>query len=505
METNGPKTGIIYCRVSSQEQVAGTSLVMQERVCREYAARENIRVMACFVEEGESAKTTQRTEFQKALNFCSEKKRPVDFFIVHKLDRFARNLGGHMTTQIILRKYGTKLRSVSEQIDETPAGQLMEGVLATIAEFDNNVRSQRSKSGMVEKTKKGIWVWAAPMGYVRAAKGGNLIVDETTAVYIKMAFEQYAYGGHTFRSLAKLLTERGFRTRNGKKACPQLMEKIIRNPIYYGVIRATWGEYPAAFEAIIDEELFWRCQPGKRRNVRRARENPDFPLRGFAVCPDCSRSLTGSASTGRKGVKYPYYHHQIQGCAAARFIPSETFEQNFVEYLDEITPGSRYEKVFKAVVMDVWKSNYKKLDGANAKIRKTIETLEVERQRVFDLHINGTYSDEDFMRQKSRVNESIYAQRQFLLENHVEEFNMEEALEYCFQFVRQSARQWLELKDLPAHRARFQNQIFPEKVTYNGKKFGTKKMSMVYNMNQQSGADKSKLVTLRGFEPRFVP
>ena len=36
------KNGIIYCRVSSLEQVDGTSLESQERVCQEYAKRENI-------------------------------------------------------------------------------------------------------------------------------------------------------------------------------------------------------------------------------------------------------------------------------------------------------------------------------------------------------------------------------------------------------------------------------------------------------------------------------
>ena len=74
MEPSSEKTGIIYCRVSSQEQVQGTSLTMQERYCRQYAEREHIKVLECFIEEGESAKTTNRTEFQKALAFCADKK-----------------------------------------------------------------------------------------------------------------------------------------------------------------------------------------------------------------------------------------------------------------------------------------------------------------------------------------------------------------------------------------------------------------------------------------------
>jgi predicted site-specific integrase-resolvase len=54
------KTGIVYARVSSAEQVQGTSLEMQQRECHEYAKRNDIDVLDTFVEEGESAKTADR-------------------------------------------------------------------------------------------------------------------------------------------------------------------------------------------------------------------------------------------------------------------------------------------------------------------------------------------------------------------------------------------------------------------------------------------------------------
>ena len=77
------KTAVIYCRVSSNEQVKGTSLAMQEKLCVEYAERQGLDVLKIYVEEGESAKTADRTEFQKALAQCADKKQPVDQFIVY--------------------------------------------------------------------------------------------------------------------------------------------------------------------------------------------------------------------------------------------------------------------------------------------------------------------------------------------------------------------------------------------------------------------------------------
>lgn len=506
MDISPEKTGIAYVRVSSSEQVQGTSLAMQERLCKEFAEREAIKLLAVFVEEGESAKTANRTEFQKALAFCSSKKRPVNFFIVHKIDRFARNQADHFATQAILKKYGTELRSVSEPISNDPVGKAMEGMLAVFAEFDNNVRSARSRSGMVEKVKQGIWVSQAPLGYKRITKGGNLIVDDDIAPYIRQVFEEYAKGFYSFRSLAQHMAARGMRTRQGKKPCMQLMEKIVRNPIYYGLIKVFDLEVMGVFAPIIEEELFWKCQSRTRnkfRSGKRQTENPDFPLRRFATCAQCRQILTGSTSTGRGGVKYPYYHHHKQDCPLATSIPKETLEQNFVEFLQTVSPSRKYEKLFKAVVTDVWQSNYKRLDSENARIRKEIEALESERQRVFNMHRTGKYSDSEFLEQKDYINIKVAEKKLLLQEKQIEEFSMETALDYCFRFVRDTAKTWVKLASYPEHRARFQNQVFPEKVEFDGQKFGTKKMSLVYKLNQPNTTETSSIVTLPGVEPGF--
>jgi site-specific DNA recombinase len=508
MADTGGKTGIIYCRVSSAEQVAGTSLAMQEHSCREYAEREKITIIGCFIEEGESAKTANRTEFQKALGFCAEKKNSVDFFIVHKIDRFARNQEDHAITQAILRRSNTKLRSVSEQIDETPVGKMMEGVLSVFAEFDNNVRASRSMSGMIERVKKGVWVWKAPLGYKRMSEGGNLVIDDSEAPYIRLAFEEWAKGTYSLRSLAAFLNERGFRTRSGRKIISQLLYHIIHNQIYNGTIRAFGLEVKGAFTPLISEELFLKCQTPMRRKFNSGShtvDSPDFPLRRFVNCTACESRYTGSFSTGRKGVRYPYYHHQKQGCALATSIPKDTVEEKFIEFLGEISPKHKqYEKAFKAVVMDVWQSNYKKLDGENARIRKEITVLETERQHVFDMQRAGIYTDAEFIEQKDYINTQVQAKKLLLEEKRIEEFSMEEALNYCFEFVRDSGKTWTEFENEPAYRLRFQNMIFPEKVSFDGKKFGTKKTALVYKLNEASDADLTNLVRPLGFEPRTI-
>ena len=502
------KTGIIYARVSSWEQVSNTSLEKQVRECKSFAEKLEIEVITePFVEEGESAKSAKRTEFQKALAYCSKYK--PSYFIVYKIDRFARNQDDHVATRAFLRKFGTELRSVTEPIDESTVGRLQEGILSVFAEFDNNVRAERSKGGMMEKFRKGIWVWRAPEGYMRLTKGGNLVVDEKLAPYIRLAFEEYAKGVHSFKSLAKFLEDRGFRTRSGKKPCMQLMQKILRNPIYCATIRAWGEEHKGTFEAIVEESLYWQCQPGKRKSKfhsgPRITVNPLYPLKRFTVCSDCGKSLTGSASRGRRGTKYLYYHHHKQDCAKARSIPKAILERDFQKFLQSVSPDKEYEKVFKAIVVDVWKSNYKKLDEEHQRIDREVALLRDERQKIFRFHQEGKYTDSEFQEQKSLINERI-RQREFLRdEKLVEEFDMEEALDYCFRLIRHSADTWVKLSEQPILQSRFQNQVFPEKVFYDGKKFGTNKISLVYDLNQKRRSKKSHLVTVRGIDPRFKP
>lgn len=138
-------------------------------------------------------------------------------------------------------------------------------------------------------------------------------------------------------------------------------------------------------------------------------------------------------------------------------------------------------------------------------MRKEIEKLEIERQRVFDLHRSGKYSDNEFLEQKNIINAVVQQKKLMLEEKRVEEFDMDVALDYCFRFVRHTAETWLKLEKLPSHRARFQKKIFPEKINFNGKKFGTTKMSMVYKLNKENGSNKSQLVTLPGLEPGLTP
>ena len=495
------RTCVIYCRVSSKEQTEGTSLETQERICKEYAEHNGMNVLKVFIEMGESAKTADRTEFTKALAFCQNKKQQVHYFIVYKVDRFARNQDDHVVVRTLLKKVGTELRSATEGFDNTSVGRAMEGMLSVFAEFDNNNRRERTKEGMKKRFREGIWVWPAPLGYYKpvTGKGTNIFPDPETAPLIKLGFEEYAKGVHTYKSLAIFLAERGLRTREGKIPSLQLVDKILRNPVYYGLMSSFGEVCMGSFAPIITQELFMACQGEQKFIKPRSVNNPTFPLRKFIVCSECGAKLTGSNSSGKKGRKYAYYHHGKVKCSKSLSIPKEAFEQQFVELLDSIVPTAKYEKLFKAVVLDLWEEKHKDAHAENSRIQREIDKLHQDRLQTFEYHRKGVYTDDDFKLQKRIIEEQISQKRLLILDTTTQEFEMNKALEYCFDSIRNASRIWLESGY--ERRIQLQRLILEKPLAFDGKEFGNPELCVVLQQKKNPSLDSSSLVARRGIEP----
>ena len=495
--------------MSSKEQIEGTSLETQERQCREYANRHSWAVSQVYVELGESAKTADRTEFAKAINYCCEKKGRVDYFVVYKIDRFSRKAEDHLMVRAVLSKAGTELRSVMEPINESATGKLMETVIAGFAEFDNNVRAERTKSGMRQRVEEGYWVWAPQLGFYKPNKGKktHIVPDPAYVPYVRMAFEEFRKGGRTYRAIQDFLTRQGLLTRRGKPIKLQEVQKMLRNPIYCGIIRAFGRDWPGGFEPIISKELFFACQqkPGTISvlSAPRSAENPTFPLRKIITCMECGNPITGSATRGRKGKRYPYYHHWNRECMAAKSIPKHVLEDAFLAHLERIKPNVRYLQLFKAVIIDIWESNYQTLDQQNAAARKRIEKLEQERQQVFKLHREKIYSDAEFLEQKAAIARQLDEQHTLIEDRRVEEFKMEEVMDFCMDYLTNVAEKWRGLEDNYPARIRFQNLLFKSKLPFDGKTFGTAELSPIFEQKTNSRGEKSLLVARRGVEPLF--
>jgi site-specific DNA recombinase len=137
----------IYLRVSTLEQAQkdqdpeGYSIPAQREACRRKADSLDADVVAEFIDRGESARSADRPQL-KAMLAKLKTDKDIDYVIVHKVDRLARNRDDDFSINLAIRAAGTQLVSATENIDATPSGKLMHGIMATIAEFYGTVRFQ---------------------------------------------------------------------------------------------------------------------------------------------------------------------------------------------------------------------------------------------------------------------------------------------------------------------------------------------------------------------------
>ena len=94
----------------------------------------------------------------------------------------------------------------------------MEGVLAAFAQFDNDVRSDRTRAGMKAALELGRWVFLAPIGYLNAPRAmrKSLMYDPERAPLVRRAFEEYATGRFTKKQLLKQARAWGLADRRGR-------------------------------------------------------------------------------------------------------------------------------------------------------------------------------------------------------------------------------------------------------------------------------------------------
>jgi site-specific DNA recombinase len=465
---------VIYCRVSTTEQAQNLSLPTQEKACREYCQRQGYDVAEVFIDAGESAKTTNRPEFLRLLAACRKQRGRLHAVVVYSLTRFSRNTADHHAIVTLLRGLGIALRSVTEPIDDSPSGRLMEGILAAMAQFDNDVRSERVTAGMRAAMERGRWVFRAPIGYLRGRPGeASLVPDPERAPAVREAFE-LAARGVLGRPLMDRLAELGLTTTAGRPLSNDAMHWMLRNPVYAGLVRADgWGRHRGDFEALVSEEIFARTQAQLSRPSRPARArvqhtyHPDFPLRRFVTCAVCERPMTGSSSKGRSK-RYGFYHCKEGRCQA---VPRERMEEAFLELLEQLRPNPGFWAVLKAAVLDTWRDAKKRAGDVHAGAQRRVSDLEAKIAKLEDAFIyRQALDDATYHARRDELREQIALARLEATEAAGDELDVEGMLAFAEHALHHAAALWTSAGSIE-ERIRVQWTFFPTGLRWKSGKF----------------------------------
>ena len=466
--------GIIYVRVSSHEQVQGTSLENQQVACEEYARSRNIEVKAVFIERGESAMAANRTELLNALNHCRDHK-DTEAFIVWKIDRFSRNTTDHYAIRAQLSKYGTTLHSVTEPISDDPQGKLLEGLLANFAEFENGMRKQRCTAGMQGALRRGLFIWNSKPGYKRPKK------------LVRRVMEPDILDGVVF----------------GK----QRWSEVLEDKYYAGFISDPWSgeQYPGQHEPLISVAIFDKIQTIKKRFSKNAEArsliNPEFPLRGFVRCSCCNTKLTASSSKGRNGY-HSYYHCKNKNCSMySSSIKKAEIESNFVQLLKTYTPKEEYIALFKATILKVWEQRKNEVTTVRNESEEQLSALKTRLARITEMRVEGDIDRDTYIRMRGDVDNRIASLEISKNESDIDRLDLEARIAYSLQNISNIVRVW---QDVDVHqKMKLQNAVLPEGITYSKRdgSFGTAPLAYIFRLFWDFPNEESVLVAGSGIEP----
>lgn len=135
------KAVAIYVRVSSRQQTHASQLPDLES----WAARQDVAVT--WYRDTFTGKTMSRKDFDRMM--IAARCGQIDTIVIWRLDRLGRTAQGLTALIEELRGLKVNLVSLRDGLDlETPAGRLMANVLASVAQYETEVRGERIKAGI---------------------------------------------------------------------------------------------------------------------------------------------------------------------------------------------------------------------------------------------------------------------------------------------------------------------------------------------------------------------
>lgn len=462
---------IVYPRVSSLKQVDNTSLKHQEEECCRWCKSNDVDIVKVFTERGESAKTDDRKELQAALEFIALKK-DINYFVVYKVDRFSRKTRDFLNLIETLAESGCKLVSVTEPLDDTPTGTMMATVLSAYAQFDNDIRSERSKNGMIDVIEKGGWAWIAPTGFKLVRTKDNiptLIHDKKTAPIIADVFKYFATRNVSQKDLLEYATKKGLLTKTGKKLRKQTLNKILTNPAYASRITTalTKGERQGGWEPIVDPKIFDICQGKLTRKgrVKGKLSRSEFPLKSTVFCAKCEQALIPYYATGKLGKKYPYY--KCDKCRGQN-ISMLRLNWEFESLLDKCKMDVSFFDDIKKMLQNTMKNNAQERMEARDALEKQILNLRADEKRLLDLVVRGVIDETSYQEKLHDVRTKLISLDEEFNNVDFEVYDFENAIGLATQIFSNPKDIWA--KSNSDMKIQLQDMWFSDGLLYDGKR-----------------------------------
>ena len=389
-----------------------------------------------FTKDGQVQFAIERPKFQQLMYFLSK-----GFFkgiVVLSWDRASRNSRDEMIIKELMERK-VDFHFVNANYEKTSAGELHKDIDGMFSKHRSRDSREKVTYTFRNLREKGVVTNRAPVGYLNQGDMYNKPFDPVRAPIIKKMFEMVATGEWTLTPITKWANEQGLtmppmrrrRTAEEKaaeeddedtivieKVCRPLdpgdVERIFKNPFYYGLTRGNDGEWVKSIshEPLVSKELVDEVKKvlNGRRQSKHYSDKLIVSYRGIFTCAICGRVYT------------PYFRkkHIYLGARCATSCPNPkknvsawVLEDKVGELINRLTfSDGELSDIGGKTQADINDIEYKRkvaLEQSERRKKKVREDLSYLRENRIPLLKAGVYSPEGYVEEEHRLNAELSA------------------------------------------------------------------------------------------------
>lgn len=339
-----------YIRVSTQEQkLHGLSIEAQEQKLKEYAEKNNMKIVGWYRDEGVSGRKLikKRPELQRMIQDAEQRKFKRIIFI--KLDRFFRSVAEYHECMKRLSTGGVIWTATEEKYDlGSASGEAFVNMKLTMAQFEADQAGERIRMVNEYKIQTG-----QPLFGTQSLPFCYKVSDPDDG-------ERHKYVAKSNEDITHELIGQVMKKKSVRGGMMYINKKFGTTYSYSAVLTALksellYGSYkgnPNYCEPYITKEQFDELQEIIKRNPRTSQNEHVYIFTGLFRCPDCGARLTGGVVTNmhnRNGKKYKYHYfgyrcnkyHASRRCTFSRVAFENRLEKEMLANIEKIVANKK--------------------------------------------------------------------------------------------------------------------------------------------------------------------
>ncbi len=388
---------IIYARKSTDDSgKQQLSLESQITEMRGLAKMNHLEIVKEF-QESQSAKTAGRPIFAEMLQYIQDGH--ADAILCWKLDRLSRNpIDTGTITSLLQNNIIKEIKTYQKTYYPGDNAIVMAVELAMANQYSRDL-STNVKRGLRTKLKNGDWPWVAPIGYLNDTINKSIVIDPKSSKYIKKAFEMYATGNYSYKDIEKILYEKGFRSKSGKKVSHALLHHSLTNTFYYGIMERQGEYFKGKHKPIISKKLFDECEKIRLGHNKPRRKKHVFPLRGLLTCEVCGCLITAEKQRGID------YYHCTNGKGICdqkkKFVRGEELEKQIFNAVEDVCFDEDMIEIIHEAALEKFYSENKNRNDHKEELEQELHLLKLKEDKLLDSMLDGKV-DNDIYEKKSK-------------------------------------------------------------------------------------------------------